>query len=133
MKSIKLSLVILLSVISLFTFAQQTTSISQQELLALMATPSKQTVILDVRSAEEFSEGHIQGAINISHEQINANLNKIIAFKDKTVVVDFKTGEKTNIRASFKVNNLFNQAFQSIAYRPMPGRNYLLSIHFKFN
>jgi len=94
MKSIKLSLVILLSVISLFTFAQQTASISQQELLALMATPSKQTVILDVRSAEEFSEGHMQGAINISHEQINANLNKIIAFKDKTVVVHCRSGSR---------------------------------------
>jgi rhodanese-related sulfurtransferase len=94
MKSIKLSLVILLSVISLFTFAQQTASISQQELLALMATPSKQTVILDVRSAEEFAEGHIKGAINISHEQINANLSKISAFKDQTVIVHCRSGRR---------------------------------------
>ena len=72
MKLIKLSLVTLLSVISLLSFAQQTVTISQQELLTLMATPNKQTIILDVRSAEEFAEGHIKGAINISHEQINA-------------------------------------------------------------
>lgn len=94
MKSIKLSLVILLSIISIFTFAQQTASISQQELLTLLATPNKQTLVLDVRSAEEFAEGHIEGAINISHEQINANLNKISAFKDKTVVVHCRSGRR---------------------------------------
>ena len=94
MKLIKLSLVILLSVFSLLTFAQQTATISQQELLTLMATPSKQTVILDVRSAEEFAEGHIKGAINISHEQINANLSKINAFKDKKVVVHCRSGRR---------------------------------------
>jgi rhodanese-related sulfurtransferase len=49
---------------------------------------------LDVRTAEEFSKGHIEGAINIRHTKINANLNKIIAFKDQTVVVHCKSGRR---------------------------------------
>ncbi|MCB9359713.1 MAG: TonB-dependent receptor plug domain-containing protein [Flavobacteriales bacterium] len=36
--------------------------------------------------------------------------------------------KKFTLLGSFKVNNIFNQDYQSIAYRPMPGRNYLLSI-----
>jgi len=94
MKFFTSTLVILLSLFSLFTFAEQTTTISQQALLTLMATPGNNTVVLDVRSPEEFAEGHIKGAINISHEQINANLKKIIAFKDQTVVVHCRSGRR---------------------------------------
>tara|TARA_R110000744_G_scaffold178292_2_gene297228 strand:- start:219 stop:608 length:390 start_codon:yes stop_codon:yes gene_type:complete len=94
MNFIKSSVIILLSVCSLFTFAEQTKTISQQALLTLMAAPVSQTLVLDVRSAEEFAAGHIKGAINISHEQINDNLSKIIAFKDQTVVVHCRSGRR---------------------------------------
>jgi rhodanese-related sulfurtransferase len=94
MTLLKSTIAILLSVFSLFTFAEQTATISQQDLLALMATPANKTVVLDVRTAEEFAEGHIKGAINISHKQINANLSKIIAFKDQTVVVHCRSGRR---------------------------------------
>jgi phage shock protein E len=94
MKFITTTLAVLLSVFSLFTFADQTATISQQALLTLMATPANKTVILDVRTAEEFAEGHIEGTINISHKQLNANLNKIIALKDQTVVVHCKSGRR---------------------------------------
>ncbi|MBA6389834.1 rhodanese-like domain-containing protein [Colwellia sp. BRX10-3] len=94
MKFIKSALFILLSVGAFLTFAEQTATISQQELLSLMATPENKTVVLDVRTAEEFAEGHIAGAINISHEQINDNLSKIIALKDQTVVVHCRSGRR---------------------------------------
>ena len=94
MKFIKSALVILLSVCAFLTFAEQTATISQQALLSLMATPENKIVVLDVRTAEEFAEGHIAGAINISHEQINANLSKIIGLKDQTVVVHCRSGRR---------------------------------------
>lgn len=94
MKLIQSTLVILLSLFSLLSFAEETTTISQQDLITLMAAPVNKTIVLDVRTAEEFAEGHIAGAINISHEQINANLSKIIAFKDKTVVVHCRSGRR---------------------------------------
>ncbi len=40
----------------------------------------------------------------------------------------FKTSKKSSFSTSFKVNNIFNQEYQSIAWRPMPGRNYLISL-----
>lgn len=39
---------------------------------------------------------------------------------------------KFTLTGSFKVNNLFNQDYQSIAYRPMPGRNFLVTIALGF-
>jgi phage shock protein E len=94
MKFITTILAVLLCAFSLFTFADQTTTISQQALLTLMAAPANKTVILDVRTAEKCTKGHIKGAINISHKQINANMNKIIALKDQTVVVHLKSGRR---------------------------------------
>lgn len=94
MKIIQSTLVILLSFFALCSFAQETTIISQQALLTLMAAPANKTIVLDVRTAEEFAEGHIAGAINISHEQINANLSKIMAYKDQTVVVHCRSGRR---------------------------------------
>jgi rhodanese-related sulfurtransferase len=93
-KFIKTTLILLLSLTSFISFAEQTITITQQDLLALMATPTSNTIILDVRTAKEFSQGHIKGAINISHDQIKTNLNKIIGYKNQTVVVHCRSGRR---------------------------------------
>ncbi|MFT6508200.1 rhodanese-like domain-containing protein [Colwellia polaris] len=94
MKLTQLTLVILLSLFTFLAFAEETPPISQQALLTLMATPANKPLVLDVRSADEFAEGHIAGAINISHDEINANLSKIMAYKDQTVVVHCRSGRR---------------------------------------
>ena len=50
------------------------------------------------------------------------------SFRDKT---DVRDGNKDRIGISFKINNLFDVDYQSVAYRPMPNRNYLIQINFK--
>ena len=40
---------------------------------------------------------------------------------------------KTKFNTSFKVNNIFNQDYQAIAWRAMPGRSYLFTLSFQFN
>lgn len=39
--------------------------------------------------------------------------------------------KQLSFSAEFKVYNLFNEAYHSILYRPMPGRNYYLTLVFK--
>ena len=60
------------------------TSISMEEAKEAFAKPGNY-IILDVRRADEFAEGHIPGAINVANEDIGAaqpselpDLNKII-------------------------------------------------------
>ena len=36
---------------------------------------------------------------------------------------------KNKLQLAFKVNNLFDEKYQSVAYRPMPNRNFTLNIH----
>lgn len=47
----------------------------------------------------------------------------------KTVKINPKTG----VDMGFKINNLFNQDYQAMAWRAMPGRNYLFTFTFQFN
>jgi len=41
--------------------------------------------------------------------------------------------KKFNIASFFKVDNLWDETYQIIQWRPMPGRNYRISLTFKFN
>ena len=56
MKFIKSTLLLLLSLCAFISFAEQTATISQQELLTLMATPASNTIVLDVRTPSEFAQ-----------------------------------------------------------------------------
>ena len=51
-------------------------------------------VILDVRSPEEYSEGHIPGAINIPYDQVAANLDSLESFRTAEIVVYCRTGRR---------------------------------------
>lgn len=100
--SIKSSLTLfMLSVNMLFSFnvfSAQTTKISQVDLLALISQPEQsktvntEFIVLDVRTPREFKNGHIKGAINISHNTISQNLPFLEQYKDKMVVVYCRSG-----------------------------------------
>lgn len=48
---------------------------------------SKGAILLDVRSTEEFSKGHLEGAINLDYSKISTDIEKLISDKSKTVIV----------------------------------------------
>jgi rhodanese-related sulfurtransferase len=65
--------------------------------------------LVDVRTAEEFRDGYIPGAINIDLQQLQNKLNKIP--KDKPVIVYCRSGN----RSSF-ATNILNQAGYTEVY-----------------
>ncbi len=72
--------------------------VSQEELLARQAAKDRNLVVLDVRTPEEYAAGHVPGAINVPHEQVEARLPELqqkLAGKD--VVVYCKTGRRAGI------------------------------------
>jgi rhodanese-related sulfurtransferase len=53
--------------------------------------------ILDVRTAREYSLGHIPGAINIGHRDISTRLDEIRSYADKDVVVYCELGVRARM------------------------------------
>ncbi|KAA3619970.1 MAG: rhodanese-like domain-containing protein [Calditrichaeota bacterium] len=53
------------------------------------------TLILDVRSTAEFTQGHIPGAVNIPITEINQRLSELNSYKDKEIAVVCYSGGRT--------------------------------------
>ena len=67
-------------------------------------------VVLDLRSTESFSSGHIVGARNIPMDELDAHLEKLAKFRNKPVVAVCDAG----ITSSKAVNALRNSGFESV-------------------
>ena len=68
--------------------------ISQKEAKVLMDT-EKDYIILDVRTAEEFSEAHIEGAILIPDYEIGEKAEEILADKEQLIFVYCRSGRRS--------------------------------------
>ena len=75
-----------------FCNAGTTPLLSQEQLLQLQQNAN--ISIIDVRSVEEFNDGHIPGAINIPHNQIQDHLEQLLPLKEQQVVVYCRSGRR---------------------------------------
>ena len=56
-------------------------------------------IILDVRTKEEYDQGHIPGAIVISHEEIEEKAEEVLTDKDQLILVYCRSGRRSKIAA----------------------------------
>ena len=56
-------------------------------------------IILDVRTQEEYDEGHIPSAIVISHEEIEEKAEDVLTDKDQLILVYCRSGRRSKIAA----------------------------------
>ncbi len=67
-------------------------------------------VVLDLRSAESFSRGHIVGARNVPMDELEGHLEKLKKFRSKPVVAVCDAG----MTSSKAANTLRNSGFDSV-------------------
>ena len=56
-------------------------------------------IILDVRTQEEYDQGHIPGAIVISHEEIAEKAEDVLTDKDQLILVYCRSGRRSKFAA----------------------------------
>ena len=56
-------------------------------------------IILDVRTQEEYDQGHISGAIVISYEEIEEKAEEVLTDKDQLILVYCRSGRRSKIAA----------------------------------
>ena len=56
-------------------------------------------IILDVRTQEEYNQGHIPGAIVISHEEIAEKAEEVLPDKNQLILVYCRSGRRSKIAA----------------------------------
>lgn len=76
-------------------------------------------LIIDVRSAEEFEGGHIDGSLNIPHSEIDALADAIGPDKDRSVVFYCRSGGRAG-RAQKQLEEMgFTGIFNATGYEAM--------------
>jgi outer membrane receptor protein involved in Fe transport len=62
------------------------------------------------------------------------NKNSLPAYQISYVTLGYEYAlKKHTMGINFTVDNLFNTAYQTIAWRPMPGRSFLINLSYQFN
>ena len=56
-------------------------------------------IILDTRTREEYDQGHIPGAIQISHDEITEKAEEMLTDKDQLILVYCRSGRRSKIAA----------------------------------
>ncbi len=79
------------------------TPMSQEALLEHQARHPEHLFVLDVRSPEEFTTGHVPGAVNVPYDEIAARLAEVP--KDKDVVLYCRTGRRAGLAADVLAAN----------------------------
>lgn len=79
--------------------ANESDLIGQDALLARLAAQDAGLVVLDVRTAEEFAEGHVPGASNVSHDELEARLGELAGARDKDIVIYCRSGRRADLAA----------------------------------
>ena len=100
-------LILLLLAVMLLTACGQDRDNDQEAVyLNITAEEAKQImdseegyIILDVRTQEEYDQGHIPGAIVISHEEIAEKAEKVLTDKDQLILVYCRSGRRSKIAA----------------------------------
>lgn len=84
--------------------------ISYEELIKM--SKEKLVYLIDVRSSQEFEEGHLDGAINISVYNIENEVEKIIKNKEEVIIVYCSSGTRSknakNILEKLGYTNVYN-------------------------
>ncbi len=88
---------------------------SGQELVDLMADDAQasNTLLVDVRKSDEFEAGHIDGAINIALEDIEANMATFESFKDKKIVLYCNTGNRSGKAAELLMKEGYAEVYNA--------------------
>ena len=67
-------------------------------------------VLIDVRSASEYAEGHLDNSINLTVDTIGVNIEKLVSDKNTKIIVYCRSGN----RSATAANTLINLGYTSV-------------------
>lgn len=87
-----LPLLVLAAALALPAQADEVATIEPQALVERLAWGDRALVVLDVRTAAEYAEGHVPGAQNIPHTELAARISELEAARTRDIVVYCRSG-----------------------------------------
>ena len=95
----KKNILYILSIFSLLILLAGCSKVSDEDLLAAHDAYNNGALIIDVRTKEEFKEGHVKQAVNIPLQNLEKQYQHIP--KDKEIIVYCQTGNRSGVAAEY--------------------------------
>ncbi|MEP0175354.1 MAG: rhodanese-like domain-containing protein [Paraglaciecola sp.] len=100
---------IMFGFLSLFGLSAQASDMIELSQAAILNDKNYSYIIIDVRSPEEFADGHIPKAINIPLSEVSSNLDQFHSFTDKEIVLYCRSGYRANKASGILTDNGFSK------------------------
>ena len=91
-------------VVSIVTFVSLQCSAKATAQSSVAASPyliervaNNEWLLIDVRSPQEFADGHIPGAVNMPHDNINDYIADLEGHKDKPIIIYCRSGRRAQL------------------------------------
>ena len=91
--------------------AEEFATIAPPTLGERLGAGDPELLVLDVRSAAEFDEGHLPGAINIPHDTVGARIVELGARDERDVVVYCRSGRRSELALAVLKEAGFSRLF----------------------
>lgn len=97
------------------TTAAEVQTMAGDEVVAFINDTAKfaDALLIDVRDAEAYAGGHIEGSVNIALEEIESRIGELEAYKDKDVILYCNTGNRSGKAAEILVKNGFTKVYNA--------------------
>jgi len=105
-----LALVISFFVVVFTELRRKASGLVNVEAIAAVKLINNDAVVIDLRSVDAFSRGHIVNARNIPSDELDANMNKLEAMRSKPIVAVCDAG----VTSTKAVNTLRTAGFESV-------------------
>jgi len=112
-KSMPLSVQSILALLVLFAASLMPTWAAEQESSVAWEKIDRGVTLIDVRTAEEFAAGHIEGAINIPFENIVPELAKRNIAKDAEVVLYCRSGNRSGVAQQSLIKQGYSNTYNA--------------------
>jgi len=99
---------IIIAAIVIFFLIRYLSQVSPEKARSLY---SKGALVLDVRSANEFATGHVDGAINIPVDELSGRIKEIDTDKEKAILVYCLSGTRSGFAVRILKSHHFSQVY----------------------
>lgn len=83
------------------------TELSAKNAADIIAT--RAPLILDVRTPGEYKRGHLKNSVLIPVQELQQNLDKLAAYKDREILVYCATGNRSTVASKILIDNGFSR------------------------
>jgi len=75
--------------------------------------------VIDVRTVQEYKEGHLKNAINIPHAEIKNKINEYVKDKDQKIILYCRSGRRSGIAEKTLKEMGYTNAINAGAYEKL--------------